>query len=73
MAADLVTEEARRPFDLARGPLWRARLWRLDETEHLMLLAMHHIVSDGWSMGVLVREVTALYTAFASGQPSPLA
>ncbi|MDP9120741.1 MAG: amino acid adenylation domain-containing protein, partial [Acidobacteriota bacterium] len=72
LAAGWVAEEVRRPFDLARGPLLRARLWRLDETEHLMLLTMHHIVSDGWSLGVLVREVTALYTAFSSGRPSPL-
>ena len=74
VAEGLVTAEARRPFDLARGPLLRAGLWRLDETEHLLLLALHHIVSDGWSLGVLVREVTALYAAFAeAGQPSPLA
>ncbi|HEY2739430.1 MAG TPA: amino acid adenylation domain-containing protein, partial [Thermoanaerobaculia bacterium] len=72
-ATSLATAEARRPFDLARGPLLRVRLWRLDETEHLMLFAMHHIVSDGWSLGVLVREVTALYTAFFLGRPSPLA
>ncbi|HEY2738273.1 MAG TPA: condensation domain-containing protein, partial [Thermoanaerobaculia bacterium] len=72
VAVELVTAEARRPFDLARGPLLRAGLWRLGETEHLLLLAMHHIVSDGWSLGVLVREVTALYTAFAEGLPSPL-
>ncbi|HEY2739634.1 MAG TPA: amino acid adenylation domain-containing protein, partial [Thermoanaerobaculia bacterium] len=58
-----ITEEARRPFDLARGPLVRAGLWRLGETEHVLFLALHHIVSDGWSMGVLVREVTALYPA----------
>ena len=50
-------EEARRPFDLARGPLLRATLLRLGEQEHVLLLTMHHIVSDGWSMGVLVREV----------------
>ncbi|MDP9122454.1 MAG: amino acid adenylation domain-containing protein, partial [Acidobacteriota bacterium] len=48
------------------------RLWRLDEAEHVLLFALHHIVSDGWSLGVLVREVTALYTAFSSGRPSPL-
>ncbi|MDP9120054.1 MAG: amino acid adenylation domain-containing protein, partial [Acidobacteriota bacterium] len=72
VVADLVTEEARRPFDLALGPLLRVRLWQLDETEHVLLLALHHIVSDGWSLGVLVREVTALYTAFSSGEPSPL-
>ncbi len=67
-----MTEEARRPFDLATGPLLRVGLWRLGAAEHLMLLALHHIVSDGWSLGVLVREVTALYTAFAAGKPSPL-
>ena len=62
-AMSLAMAEARRPFDLARGPLLRVGLWRLDETEHLLLLALHHIVSDGWSLGVLVREVKALYTA----------
>ncbi|HEX8191019.1 MAG TPA: amino acid adenylation domain-containing protein [Pyrinomonadaceae bacterium] len=65
-------EEARRPFDLARGPLLRAGLIRLSEEEHLLLLTMHHIVSDGWSMGVLIRETAALYEAFAGGAPSPL-
>ncbi|HEY2737049.1 MAG TPA: condensation domain-containing protein, partial [Thermoanaerobaculia bacterium] len=67
-----MTEEARRPFDLATGPLLRVGLWRLGAAEHLMLLALHHIVSDGWSLGVLVREVTALYAAFAARKPSPL-
>ena len=66
------TEEARRPFDLARGPLLRALLLRLGEEEHLVVLTLHHVVSDGWSMGVLVREVAALYPAFAAGAPSPL-
>ena len=70
--AERIAAEARRPFDLARGPLLRAGLWRLGETEHVLLLALHHIVSDGWSLGVLVREVTALYPAFAAGLPSPL-
>nr|MDP9121969.1 amino acid adenylation domain-containing protein [Acidobacteriota bacterium] len=73
VAEGLVKEEARRPFDLARGPLLRVGLWRLGEAEHVLLFALHHIITDGWSMGVLVREVTALYTAFSSGQPSPLA
>ncbi|HEX3531511.1 MAG TPA: non-ribosomal peptide synthase/polyketide synthase, partial [Thermoanaerobaculia bacterium] len=72
VAEGLVTEEAGRPFDLARGPLLRVNLWRLGETEHVLLLSLHHIVSDGWSLGVLVREVTALYAALAGGQPSPL-
>ena len=60
-ALRLATEEAQRPFDLERGPLLRATLLKLEEQEHVLLLNMHHIVSDGWSMGVLVREVAALY------------
>ncbi|HYV13038.1 MAG TPA: amino acid adenylation domain-containing protein [Pyrinomonadaceae bacterium] len=68
----LADEEARRPFNLAHGPLLRAKLLRLGDEEHVALVTMHHIVSDGWSMGVLVREVSALYEAFASGLPSPL-
>ncbi len=64
--------EFRRPFDLACGPLLRVTLIQLGGPEHIMLLAMHHIVSDGWSMGVLVREVTELYKAFSAARPSPL-
>ncbi|HWM91030.1 MAG TPA: amino acid adenylation domain-containing protein [Thermoanaerobaculia bacterium] len=60
-AERLAREEAARPFDLARGPLLRAALLRVDEQEWVALLSMHHIVSDGWSMGVLVRETAALY------------
>ncbi|MEA2601550.1 MAG: hypothetical protein QOF89_2542, partial [Acidobacteriota bacterium] len=71
-AQELVLADLRRPFDLARGPLARATLVRLEEGEHLLLFAMHHIVSDGWSLGVLVREVGALYPAFAAGESSPL-
>ncbi|HEY0604516.1 MAG TPA: amino acid adenylation domain-containing protein [Herpetosiphonaceae bacterium] len=69
----LALEEARRPFDLAHGPLLRAGLLRVNDDEHVLLLTMHHIISDGWSLGVLVRELVALYSAFASGQESPLA
>jgi amino acid adenylation domain-containing protein len=65
-------EEARQPFDLARGPLLRATLMRLDEEDHVLVVTMHHIVSDGWSMGVLVREVAALYKSFDEGTPAPL-
>ena len=65
--------EARRGFDLTRAPLLRVTLVRLGEEEHVLLLTMHHIVSDGWSMGVLVSEVSALYEACADGKPSPLA
>ncbi|XYI03749.1 amino acid adenylation domain-containing protein [Sorangium sp. So ce1128] len=65
-------DEAQRPFDLASGPLWRAQLLRLGDKDHVLLLTMHHIVSDGWSVGVLLKELTALYTAFRRGMPSPL-
>jgi amino acid adenylation domain-containing protein len=68
----LVSEETGRPFDLARGPLLRGVLLRRAEEDHVVTLTMHHIVSDGWSMGILVREVAALYAAFAQGKPSPL-
>jgi acyl carrier protein len=68
----LVHEEARRPFDLAQGPLFRNKLVRLGEDDHVLLLTMHHIVSDGWSMGVLYRELSVLYEAFSHEQPSPL-
>jgi amino acid adenylation domain-containing protein len=65
-------EEAARPFDLAAGPLFRATLLRLGEEEHVLLLSMHHIVSDGWSMGVFARELSALYGAYREGGESPL-
>ncbi|MFP2934900.1 condensation domain-containing protein, partial [Pyxidicoccus sp. 3LG] len=68
----LATEDAARPFDLSAGPLLRARVLRLEATEHVLLVNMHHSVSDGWSMSVLVREVAALYEAFRQDQPSPL-
>ena len=71
-AARLTAQEARQPFDLERGPPMRVRLLRLAEQRHILLLTMHHIVSDGWSMGVLVRELGALYTAFVEGRPAPL-
>ncbi len=62
----LATNEAQRPFDLAEGPLMRATVLRLGEDEHVGLLTMHHIVSDGWSTGILIREMAALYGAFSS-------
>jgi acyl carrier protein len=71
-AREIAEAEGRRPFDLERGPLLRARLVKIGEEEHLLSIVMHHIVSDGWSMGVLVREVAALYEAFSGGKPSPL-
>jgi pristinamycin I synthase-3/4 len=71
-ARRLVREEAQRPFDLRAGPLLRTRLLRLGQEEHVLVLTMHHIVSDGWSMGVLHREMGALYAAFARGDVDPL-
>ncbi|RYZ40519.1 MAG: amino acid adenylation domain-containing protein, partial [Myxococcaceae bacterium] len=68
----LAGQDGREPFDLARGPLLRASLLRLEAGEHVLLLDMHHVVSDGWSMDVLVREMAALYEAFSTGRPSPL-
>jgi hypothetical protein len=70
--ARLAAQEARAPFDLARGPLFRARLLQLGTDDHVVLLTLHHIISDGWSMGVLVREIALLYTAYSTGRPSPL-
>jgi amino acid adenylation domain-containing protein len=64
--------EATTPFDLASGPLFRARLLRLAADEHVLLACLHHIVTDGWSNGVLFREVGALYDAYKNGLPSPL-
>src|SRR5208282_2164859 len=61
----LVVEEARRPFDLARGPLLRASVLQLSPDEQVGLLTMHHIVSDGWSTGILIREMAALYQAYS--------
>ncbi len=71
-AGRLAAEEALRPFDLTRGPLLRTVLLRLAESEHALLLTFHHIVTDGWSMGIFTRELTELYRAFAAGSPSPL-
>ncbi|WP_255581306.1 condensation domain-containing protein, partial [Caballeronia sp. dw_276] len=69
---ELLSDEALEAFDLSAGPLMRARLFRLANDDHVVALTLHHIVSDGWSMGVLVREVVALYEAFSRDEPSPL-
>ncbi len=60
------------PFDLARGPLVRARLYKLGATDHLLAVTMHHAIADGWSLGILVVETGRLYEAFAHGEASPL-
>jgi amino acid adenylation domain-containing protein len=71
-AERLKSEEAHAPFDLEKGPLFRSKLVRLSEHRHMLLLTMHHIISDGWSMGVLLRELGILYQALAAGRQSPL-
>ncbi|HYH81721.1 MAG TPA: amino acid adenylation domain-containing protein, partial [Longimicrobium sp.] len=68
----LVSDEGSAPFDLEQGPLVRGRLIRMAADDHVLLLTMHHIVSDAWSAGVLHRELGALYAAFARGEPDPL-
>src|SRR5262249_18712928 len=72
LTARIRGEEARRPFDLRRAPLLRASLLRLNEQHHEFLFTMHHIVGDGWSTRVLVREIGDLYKAHLSGAPSSL-
>jgi amino acid adenylation domain-containing protein len=72
-AVRFITDESRRAFDLTQAPLLRASVLRLAEQEHILLLVMHHIISDGWSMGVFFRELAALYEAFLEEKPSPLA
>ncbi|HEU5136503.1 MAG TPA: amino acid adenylation domain-containing protein [Steroidobacteraceae bacterium] len=69
---NLAATEARARFDLSLGPLIRGRLVRTTDEEHVLLLTMHHIVADGWSMGVLIRELTALYSAFVDERADPL-
>ena len=71
-AVRIAAEEARRPFDLRHGPLFRTTLLQLDEAEYVFLLTTHHIISDGWSLGVFGRELETLYPAMAMDRPSPL-
>ncbi|BAY99585.1 amino acid adenylation domain protein [Tolypothrix tenuis PCC 7101] len=71
-AQKLANQEAAQPFDLTTGPLVRSTLLRLSEAEHILLFTMHHIVSDGWSTDILVREVAILYESYFSGKPSVL-
>ncbi|MCI0397533.1 MAG: amino acid adenylation domain-containing protein, partial [Chloroflexi bacterium] len=66
------TSAARQPFNLAQAPLWRARLLRLAEEEHILLLVMHHIISDGWSMRVLIQELSSSYELLRAGRPALL-
>jgi amino acid adenylation domain-containing protein len=70
---DLLQKEGEHDFDLSKGPLVRVLLIRLDEEEYSLCFTTHHIITDGWSLGVLIRELTALYEAFIAGRPNPLA
>ena len=69
----LMHAEVRRPFDLSTGPLMRTLVIRLSDKEHIVIATMHHIISDGWSNMILVREINALYQQFTTGRPSGLA
>ncbi len=71
-AIKLATENARQPFDLSQGPLIRVLLLSLSTTEHIFVLTQHHIISDGWSIGVILPEIVTLYEAFLADKPSPL-
>ena len=72
-AREIVAAEVRQPFDLSNGPLFRVRVVQLEKEEHLLLFTMHHIITDAWSIGVLIREVVALYESSLNSTPSPLA
>ena len=69
----LAHQEATTPFDLAAGPLIRARLLRISDDDHALLIIVHHIVGDGWSGSLIAGELAALYDAFTNDRPSPLA
>ena len=69
---DMALQTVREPFDLERGPTLRARLVKLGEEQHLLCMAMHHVVSDGSSGSILLDELGAIYDAFAAGEPNPL-
>jgi len=68
----LITKSVRQPFNLEKGPLLRVTLLRLEPESHLLILTMHHIIMDGWSMGIFLKELGSLYQAFTAGEPSPL-
>ena len=68
----MATEFAQQPFDLSQAPLLRAKLLRLTQQEHMLLLVMHHIISDGWSIGIFIQELAEIYKAFSHSLPSPL-
>ena len=67
-----IDEETRRSFDLAQGPLIRLVMIQLGDEEHISIVTMHHIISDGWSSGIILSEISQLYKAYCNGEPSPL-
>ena len=69
---ELAASSLEEPYDLAAGPLWRVRLWRLAPQEHLLLVCFHHIISDGWSLAVFQEEMSALYASFCTGTSARL-
>jgi hypothetical protein len=71
-AQRIAFEEQQTPFDLSKGPLLRARIVKLSAEDHVLLVTMHHIVSDAWSAAIFLQEMSALYSAFSAGKPSPL-
>ena len=71
-AREEAVREAQQPFDLANGPAWRTKLLRCAEREHLLVVILHHIICDGWSIGILIRELAAGYEAYLRGKTSPL-
>ncbi|MBD2786542.1 hypothetical protein ID858_16815, partial [Xenorhabdus sp. DI] len=72
LVAELAEREAQAPFDFAQGPLLRGQLLQLAAEEHVLLLTLHHIITDGWSIGVLIRELDILYHAILNNQDDPL-
>src|SRR5690606_38124714 len=72
-ATQLAQEEASKPFDLGADLMFRATLLKLTPHSHWLLMTLHHIASDGWSQGVMVKEVSSLYRAFSARQVNPLA
>ena len=73
MLIDQLRQRAAEPFDLESGPLWRAVLWQVADDAHLLMIALHHIVSDGWSMAILQRDLGELYAARVEDRPAQLA
>ncbi|HTC92174.1 MAG TPA: condensation domain-containing protein, partial [Terriglobales bacterium] len=71
-ALRIVCQASQEPFDLERGPLFRVRLLRLGPENHILSVVTHHIVSDGWSLGIFLHELAPLYEAYSEGKPSPL-